>query len=143
MDPITTASLIISGISALASVVQAWKAGRELSESYIEETLESSSSSSSASLEELSTLTPSASAHAIAVIDPSLLDVMLFNVEKERENLKDALIDEANSNQERNRAVKIASSRICGELKRIKDLNAGVLPTEELKQMAVSFGCSD
>jgi len=139
MDTVTTAQLIINGISAMAAVVQAWKTGNGMRKCDIEEKLESSSSSSS--VNEYSTLTPSPSALAMSVIDPAILDAILSNVKKEKENLRKALTDDANSNQEKDRAVEISSSVICGDLQRIKILNNGVLPSSELHKVALSFGC--
>lgn len=140
MSSMEIATLIISGISAMANIIQAWKtsqnAGIEMAD--IEEISQVPSTSP-----DNTTYTPSASATAMShVIDSNILQSMLDNINAEKERLGEALTDRSNSNQEKDRAVGIASSLICSELSRIKSLNGGRLPGSDLEALWLSFGCN-
>lgn len=134
MSSVEIATLIISSISAMANIIQAWKTSQNAG---IERISRISSTSS-----DNTTYTPSASATAMSqLIDNRTLQSMLDNINVEKERLIEALSDISNSNQEKDRAIERASSKICSKLRNIKTLNGGTLPGSDLEAMWRSHGC--
>jgi len=139
--------LIISGISALASLVSAWRTarsqGHDLADDEIDDAISSSSSSSwSSSSEEMSTLSSTLSAQVVnEVIPPALLDVMRNNITQRLSRLTEALADPDNTGQEKDKEADAAASAVCRELQRIRKFNSGRLP-EDLQRYWESFSCN-
>jgi seryl-tRNA synthetase len=75
------------------------------------------------------------------VIDDSLLRVRAKNISKAQTRLMKALEDPANSSQTRDNELAIASSAICAELRRLRQLNNDSLPPSFVK-VWLSHGCT-
>jgi len=74
------------------------------------------------------------------VIDPQILDVMERNIAKAKDRLKRALEDPANTQQAKDDELDVAKSKICAELRRIRELNQDLLP-EGMEPIWLSFRC--
>jgi len=141
-------ALVVGGISAIAAVVQAWKAARdihsELSETDIDEMYREADKDLQMVGRTQSGSTVSAAADALQqVIDEGILDVMRGNIEKARERLKRALASPANSSEAKDAEVDVAAATICDELSRIRRLNGGRFPHEKFKRDWHQFGCGN
>lgn len=125
------AGLVISGISALASVVEAWRSAQKIGEKLTPK-----------QIDDADLPLPGVEASELGrVINEGILNTILANIETARGRLKEALKDPSNSNQAKDHEVKIAAATICAELARIRQLNAGVLPSKELKELWISHNC--
>ncbi len=143
------AQLLISGFSALSSLVQAYNSTRDKkkgSQSLDKGDFKYSGARGSVPIRKKAIMTHNeAENSAVAlnkVIDNDLLDVMLKNIRGAIKRLKKGLIDPANSNQTKDNEVKIAQSIICSELSRIMNLNNGRLPNEYLEKLWFSHNCA-
>jgi hypothetical protein len=136
VEPITTAGMLIAGISALSSVVQAYKAARDIGRDIEKEEIEK--------LVSLRKVSDKASKQLAKVISSDLLDDLLGNVEREQKRLSDILTDPNSARPKKDRVADEADMEICDNLRRIKRYNGGVLPDihgEDLYKVWQSHSC--
>lgn len=132
---IQIAELVVSSISALASVVQAWQAVRtatpQPSSRQIDRVLKSRPSGP---LRDTVILLDK-------VISDEILESILKNIKRAEKRFADALKDPRNTPQDHQKEEEIATVAICDELNRVKRLNEGSLPPE-LDKLWLSFRCA-
>jgi len=134
-----TAAIIISGISAIANIIQAYKSARDTQRGLSDKEIDAAEESGHTAQAKYWHSNEMDSIYDC--IDFETLQVIWGNIDEAEDRLKKALKDPANSNQEKDKEVKIAAATICAELRRIKSLNQGVLPHPELEQLWKSFDC--
>lgn len=124
------ANLLVSSLSALSSMVQAYNASRltnlsiEKAQQRLEQPLKQGGS------------------RIAQVIDAQLLQALSDKAEQETK----ALIAELQEHDELHlldAAIKQANERICFYLSKIKEYNKDVLPTKRLNELWASHGCDD
>jgi hypothetical protein len=138
MDLNATASLILNGISTIASVVQsylAYKQGGSKPEPGKDPDGAAGPGPLHAEPEEVSTLA--------RIIDNRILIVIQSNISVARSRLITVLEDEKKSAEDKDQAVAEACRSVCAELRRIRQFNRGVLPTRLLERISLSFGCAE
>ena len=132
---IELASLFLTGISALSSVIQALKGARRkgtrLPAKKVDQVLEKPKKRKKGAV----TLT--------LVIDEDRLRVILENIEEIQVRMKNTLDNPSSTDQEIDREVEIARNTICKALNTIRHLNQGVLPSKHLLKLWVSHQCTE
>ena len=128
------AGLVISGISALASVIQVWRATRDAGIELTTEQLAKAAEPKPTTLEhdEIAALSQ--------VISDDILDAILGNIEKAKKRFTDAIDDPACNKQCEDAEEEIAASTTCAALQRIKRLNNRQLPPD-LESLWIQFQC--
>ena len=127
------ASTIAASVSALSSVVQAWKAAKDMNRSFSRTKAINAASQASS--------TPNL-VKSIMVIDTDLLKKFRDIMNKAKKRLMDALDDPTNTNQDIDAEMERANKVICKALERIKSFNRGKLPDAESKKLWLSHGCA-
>jgi hypothetical protein len=133
-------TLIIAAISAMANVVQAYKSAKEMKRGLSAKEIDSIAKESEEIIE-AKYYHKGEMDEIYNCVDAETLLVIWNVIEEAEERLKKALKDPANSNQEKDKEVRIAGATICAELRRIKTLNQGKLPHTELERLWKSFDC--
>ena len=124
--------LVISGISALASIVQAWKAARKEEKELTVDQVELAAIPKTPVIEEKEIVLLS------KAIPDEILEAILENINKAKKRFADAIKDPACNKQCEDKEHEIAASEICGELQRIKHLNNHKLP-QDLEKLWIAF----
>jgi hypothetical protein len=119
---IEIASLFVSTISALSSVVQAVKAGKELSQADVERADQ---------LAKPDPTNSSAIALANTGIDPDYIEIAQINIERGLGRFKQVWRDPSVPQAVKDQELEAANFVVCSELKRITRLNGGVLPGDD------------
>lgn len=130
VDPLTVGATVAASVSALSSVVQAFKAAKDImSAADVDDALAKS-------------VPPKDMATTLKkLIDGELLETLNENIDKAKKRLIKALKDPGNSQQAKTDEVAVANSVICSTLEQIKMLNGGVLPDETFEEMWNTHGC--
>ena len=131
---IETTGLVISAISALASVVQAWRAARKEERELTAEQVEL------AAIPRTPILTNEEIISLNKVISDDIMEAILENINRAKKRFSDAIKDPACNKQCEDQEHEIAASTICSELERIKRLNNHQLP-QDLENLWASFQC--
>ena len=135
MADMETVKVVVSGISALGSLIKLWRDFRAQKPGVTPQQLETAGTLVRYEI-------PQGELQALArVIPQEILDVIDGNVQKARERLKKALGDPSNTQQAKDQEVEVAASTVCAELGRLKRLNGGELP-DGLQNDWLSFGCA-
>ena len=130
------ANLFVAAISALSSLVRAYKIARDdtrqVKESRITE------------LENRGARPLKRGGKAIGnVIDQNLLSALTRNIGDSIEKLASVLRDAQASEQAKDEAMKEAEERVCGSLRRILMLNQNQFPTKTLQNLWLSHACEN
>jgi hypothetical protein len=75
------------------------------------------------------------------VIDPNMLDAFLLDVRNAANRFTNAINDPRYSPADIEREQERAQLTVRTHIARIKEFNAGILPTDELRKIAASFRC--
>lgn len=127
------ASTIAASVSALSSVVQVWKAAKDMNRSFSRSKAINAASQASS--------TPKL-VKSIMVIDTGILKKLRDIINRAKKRLMDAIEDPTNTDQDIDAEMEKANRVICKTLERIKSLNRGKLPDTETKRLWVSHGCA-
>ncbi len=131
---IEIAGLAIAGLSALASLIQAYYTARadnrKVSERRIRESRQRAEKPLKIGIKKVS-----------EVIDPDLLTALKDQIEGQHKKLICALRSAEISAAERECAVEEARGQICYFLAKVKAFNDGVLPTKRLENLWLSNDC--
>lgn len=128
------AAAVAGSISAMSSIVQAWKSARDMGLFLTSHQIDDAVRRAKLTDEMIAVLD--------RVIDDSILDALKKEIEKAKQRLIDAIKDPANTEQAKDNEVSIANSTICRNLKRIRDLNGGTLPGREYEKLWTSHQCA-
>ena len=130
------ASLFAAAISALSSMVQAYKAARDEAREVKKSKIKQLKNRGSRPLKR--------GGKAIGnVIDQKILAALTKNINDSIEQLASVLQDTQTSDLEKDAAMQNAESQICGSLNRILKLNQNQLPTKTLKNLWLSHVCDE
>ena len=128
------AGLFAAAISALSSMVQAYKAARDEARQV--------KNSKIRKLKRRGAQPLKRGGKALGdVIDQKVLAALTKNINNSVEELASALQDSQTSELVKNKAMHKAEAQICGSLKRILKLNQNQLPTKRLQNLWVSHKC--
>ena len=131
---IEIAGLVVAGVTALGTIVQAFYSARAKNRKLSRSSLRKAEARASAPLK--------IGAKRIAeVIDPELLDTLQGEIENRHKALIQAFRSESASEIEREKQVEAARQQICRFLNQVRKFNAGQLPTRRLKDLWVSNRC--
>jgi len=132
---IEIAGLAVAGLSALASLIQAYYTAKanhkKVSESKIKESRDRADKPLKIGAKKVS-----------EIIDPELLKVLKDQIEEQHAKLIFVLQSTDISDLERERSVEEARTQICYFLTKVKEFNEGVLPTKRLENLWFSNKCS-
>lgn len=140
-------SLLLSSISSISSLVQAYHSTRGIERRDMDSRMSYLAfgkrapepySSKTLSKEEIET----EAQEFDKVIDDDILETLVNTIIKAKRRLIDALNDPSNTEQAKSTEMEAVRSIICRALKRIKDLNNGTLPGNELNKVSISFSCA-
>jgi len=130
------ANLFVAAISALSSLVQAYKTARDDTRQVKESRITELESRGSRPLKR--------GGKAIGnVIDQNLLSALTRNIGDSIEKLASVLRNAEASEQAKDEAMKEAEERVCGSLRRILMLNQNQFPTKTLQNLWLSHGCEN
>jgi hypothetical protein len=130
------ANLFVAAISALSSLVHAYKTARDDTRQVKESRITELESRGSRPLKR--------GGKAIGnVIDQNLLSALTRNIGDSIEKLGSVLRDAEASEQVKDAAMKEAEERVCGSLRRILMLNQNHFPTKTLQNLWLSHGCEN
>ena len=128
------AGLFAAAISALSSMVQAYKAARDEARQVKRSKIKA--------LEKRGTHPLKRGGKALGdVIDQKILAALTQNINTAIEELASVLRDTQTSELAKNEAMNRAEEQICGSLGRILDLNQNQLPTKTLQNLWLSHKC--
>lgn len=128
------AGLFAAAISALSSMVQAYKAARDEARQVRKSKIRKLKRRGSQPLKR--------GGKALGdVIDQKVLAALTRNISESVEALALALQDTQTSELAKNEAMRKAEEQICGSLSRILKLNQNQLPTKRLQNLWVSHKC--
>ena len=128
------AGLFAAAISALSSMVQAYKAARDEARQVRKSKIRQLKSRGSQPLKR--------GGKALGdVIDQKVLAALTKNINDSVEALASALQDTQTSELAKNEAMHKAEAQICGSLRRILKLNQNRLPTKRLQDLWESHKC--
>ena len=130
------ANLFVAAISALSSLVHAYKTARDDTRQVKESRITELESRGSRPLKR--------GGKAIGnVIDQNLLSALTRNIGDSIEKLASVLRDAQASEQAKDEAMKEAEERVCGSLRRILMLNQNQFPTKTLQNLWLSHACEN
>jgi len=130
------AGLFAAAISALSSMVQAYKAARDEARQVKQSKIKQLKNRGSHPLKR--------GGKALGdVIDHKILAALTRNINDSVEALALALQERQTSEVAKNEAMHKAEEQICGSLSRILKLNQNQLPTKTLQNLWVSHKCDD
>ena len=131
----------IGSVTALAGMSKAWlevrKAGVELTKAR-EIVVKRVTTEASAASRTVDSSTPQP---VVVVIGAQLLESLVSDVRAAAERFAKAINDPRYTPADLDREQERAELTVRAHIKRIKEFNAGALPNEELRQLALSFRC--
>lgn len=128
------AGLVIAGISALGTLVQAYYSARQNRSQVSHSTLKKAAERASTPLKTGTKVVDN-------VIDDALLKALSEEVLACNQRLIDAIVDKNLSEARRVVAVEDARAQICRVLSQIRQFNEGTLPTRRLEKLWASHRC--
>ncbi|MDJ0804327.1 MAG: hypothetical protein QNI89_02795 [Desulfobacterales bacterium] len=131
---IEIAGLVVAGVTALGTVVQAFHTARAKNRRVSRASLKKAEARARAPLK--------IGAKRVAeVIDRELLETLQHEIENRHKQLVQAFRSDRISELERERQVEAARQQICRFLDAVRKFNAGRLPTRRLEDLWVSNRC--
>ena len=131
---IEIAGLVVAGVTALGTIVQAFYTARAKNKKVSRASLKKAEARAGEPLK--------VGAKKVAeVIDRELLETLQGEIENCHRNLIEAFRSETGNETEREKQVEAARQQICRFLKQVRKFNAGQLPTKRLKDLWVSNRC--
>ena len=132
---IEIAGLVVAGVTALGTIVQAFYTARAKNKPVSSASLKKAEARASAPLK--------IGAKRVAeVIDRELLETLQNEIENRHKKLIQAFRSEGIGEREREEQVEAARLQICRFLNQVKQFNAGQLPTRRLRDLWVSNRCA-
>ncbi len=128
------AGLIIAGISAMGTLIQAYYSAKEQNKRIPPSTVKAAQKRANTPLKV-------GAKRVRAVIDDELLHTLNAEVHLQQRNLLAVLQDQTSPQAAKDRQIRAAEREICRVLRQIKKYNDQALPTERLKKLWTSHGC--
>ncbi|MCW8109336.1 hypothetical protein OPS25_12575 [Alteromonas ponticola] len=128
------AGLIIAGISAMGTLIQAYYSAKDKDKSIPPGTVRAAEKRGNTPLK-------IGTKQVEAVIDDELLHTLSAEVYTHQQNLLRVLKDKAATQAAKERQIQAAEEEICRVLRQIKKYNDQALPTQRLKKLWTSHGC--
>ncbi len=126
--------LVVAGVTALGTIVQAFYTAREKNRKISRASLKKAEARAGEPLK--------VGAKRVAeVIDQELLEALQNEIEIRHKKLIEAFRAETGNETEREKQVEAARQQICRFLKQVRKFNAGQLPTKRLQDLWVSNRC--
>lgn len=131
---IEIAGLVVAGVTALGTIVQAFYTARAKNKKVSRTSLKKAEARASEPLK--------VGAKRVAeVIDQELLEALQGEIETRHKKLIQAFRSANVSDTAREKQVEAARQQICRFLDQVKNFNAGQLPTKRLKDLWISNRC--
>lgn len=128
------ATIVISGISALASVIRAWNSAKQKKRKITPKQIDRAATPRKPILTEKQIESLS------KVVPDEIFEAMLEKINEAIKRFTDAIKDPGCNEQCQEHEHRIASNAICRQLKRMKKLNNNQLP-KKLENLWISFQC--
>ncbi|NMH60352.1 hypothetical protein [Alteromonas ponticola] len=128
------AGLIIAGISAMGTLIQAYYSAKEKNKNIPPATVKAAEKRANTPLK-------IGTKKVEAVIDDELLHTLNAEVYQHQQNLLAVFKDDKADRKAKERQIRAAEKEICRVLRQIKKYNDQTLPTQRLKKLWTSHGC--
>ncbi len=128
------AGLIIAGISAMGTLIQAYYSAKDQNKRIPPSTVKAAEKRANTPLKV-------GAKRVRAVIDDELLHTLNAEVHAHQRNLLAVLKDKTADQAVKEHQIQTAEREICRVLRQIKKYNDQTLPTERLKKLWTSHGC--